>query len=269
VPAGVLIIGQSILMADLNLAANNGIFTIVSFVEGAGGSITVAETLTDDATTGFSGHVTALLFTNGVTQKSYYIEEDFTDAVQVIGFKGMVLGTFTLNMDDETIITISLVFLGKNVETSTSSLGPGTPLVPTTTEVMNSGDNIPVIKEGGVIIGLVKNLSLDIANNLRGKSAVGNIDNICIGQGKILPTGTFTIYFEDFLLYQKFLDNSATSLTWTLTDSNGSYVFNLPRVKLAAAPIVISGSNSDIMVEATFNAMLDPVSGKTIIITKI
>lgn len=257
--------GQTIFVAGFTDPANNGAKTVSAF---SGDLITVEETLVVEApgdTVIFKYDVLA----NGVTKKTYTIEDDFTDVAKVRTMTGMVVNTFGIDVPKESKISVVINLLGQNTTPGNTSEVAGTPIEPNDNEIINTGEHVADIYEGGVLKNLVESLTLEIGNNLRGLGAIGAIENICVASGQINVTGTLVVYFEDWTTYSKFLANTASSLRFKLGDSNGDYYFNIPRIKFSGDEVNAGGPNQDVMENGEFQAMRDPTTGLTMIITKV
>lgn len=261
------IAGQSIRVAGFTTAANNGIKTVAAF---SGDLITVEETLVIEA----AGDDVVFKYdyiANSVDKTTFTIEDDFTDVSKVRTQTGMTVDTFALDMQKESKITVAVNFIGQNTTVGNSGEVAGTPIEPNDNEIMNTGDHIPAafIKEDGVIIGRIEGMSIEMANNLRGLGEVGAIENTCVASGQFNLTGNLNIYFMDWDIYQKFLDNTASSFQFNLEDSNGTYAVNIPKIKFGDEEVNAGGPNADVMANGSFQAIRDPVTGLTIIITKM
>jgi len=259
--------GGKYLIAGFTNAANNGVKTVVSVV---GDVVTVEEALVDElAVTDIT--VKSEVLANGVTQKSFTIEDEFTDVNKTRTRTGLVVGDMTLTLASEAIADIVFNFIGMNVTVQDNSVVTGTPIEPNTNPVMNSGDNVADIIEGGVLQGLVGGeLSLVITNNVRGNNAVGSTENICVANGDCDVTGSLNVYFTDWTRYQKFLDNSSSSLRFKLDAPGlGAYHFNIPFIKFSDDEVNAGGPNTDVLANGSYRGLLDPVTAKTVVLTKI
>ncbi len=261
-----LIPGQYIRVSGFATGDNNGDFLITA-IDTVLETIEVAETLVDEAL-GESVVFVSDVLSNGVEKHSYTIEKEFSDVVKFMDFTGMTINTFSMDFPAQDKISCVFNFLGQGTQVGDATPIVGTPIAPTTTDILNTGNNIGFIKEGGAAVGVIESASFEVSNNLRGLGAIGDIENICVASGRCNVTGNLSVYFEDFVKYQKFLDNTATSIIMELTDSNGQYYINLPKIKLTEANVNIDATDGDVMDEGGFQAMVDPVTLKTIIITK-
>jgi len=257
--------GQSIEWAGFTETATNGVNTVYAF---AGDQITVEETLTVEAA-GDDVTVKYDVLRNGVDEKTFTVEDDFTDVNKTRTMTGEKVNTFGLNMPKESVIGVTVEMIGRGATVQNDSLVSGTPIAPNNNDVMNSGDDVADIYEGGVLQALVDELSLQLSNNLRGNNAVGSTENVCVAAGEFSVTGNLNVYFQDWTAYQKFLDNDASSLRFKLSDVNGAYYFNVPRIKFPTLEVVAGGPNQDVIATGTYQGLLDITTGKTLIVTKI
>ena len=261
-------LGQALRLAGFTDDANN-IVVVVTDMDTITGEVTVAPVLVDETPAGdivAKGHS----ITNGIITKSFFLEKEFTDVGKVLTFLGMAVNQMTLNIEAEAKVGVSFSFMGKNGEALDASLNPGNVIDATTTDIMSSGTQYGTILEGTTKIGLIKSLSLEASNNLRGKTAIGVVGNVGVGKGRFNVRGSISAFFEDFRIYEKYLKNQSSSLVFTLGDAeSGTYVFNLPHIKFTESTIVAGGPDQDVMVEGGYQALMDPITKKTLIITKI
>lgn len=138
-------------------------------------------------------------------------------------------------------------------------------------DVTNSGSTIAApttiafdtftgaITEGGVAIAYASGIDFTHANGIDLKYAIFNIDGFSAAASMVNLTGTLTAYFVDKTLLNKFLAETETSLTFTLTDLAGnSYIFSLPRIKYTATTKNVS--EKDVSVSVQFTGLKDDVT---------
>lgn len=207
---------------------------------------------------------------NGVAQRSFTFEENFADVAQTLTFTGMTFDKMALKIASGAILTGTFDTKGKTMTRQVGSLlGSTTPS--TANSVMNGVNNVVNVLEGGVALTntFIKSLTLDVGNNLRGLEGIGNLGNVGIASGSVDIKGTVEFYFADGTVYDKFLQNANTSLSFRLNDNQGNgYVITLPNMKYSAGKISAGAINVDVMVSMSFTALRDTVSGSTIIIDR-
>ena len=227
----------------------------------------IAAALFGDWTATADGHRLA----NGTTRKSFTLEKYFSDVGQYMSFTGMVVGGMTLNIETGAILTGEFSFTGASGARATATVGTGAATAGPTAEVMNAVANVGEIKEAGVAISgiCISSLSINVDNGLRAINCVGTLGASDIGAGRCNVTGSLSAYFADGALYDKYLGNTATSLSFKVTGNDGaSYTFTLPRIKLTQGTVQAGGIDQDVMAEFQFQALADPTDGETLQITR-
>jgi hypothetical protein len=208
---------------------------------------------------------------NGVTQKYFSLERAHTDIAQFFLFKGMTANKLSFNFATGSIATGTLDFMGK-IATRTATTAFSTAVTASTAyDVMNAVSGVGYVLENNTALTgtYVKSISLDIDNAMRGQNGIGSLGNVGVGAGTLTVSGTMEVYLADGVLYDKFLNNTATSLTWNIKDGNGNgYAFTLPKVKFGDAKVNAGGLNQDLMLSIPFTALMDAATQKTIFIDR-
>lgn len=219
---------------------------------------------------------------NGIKPRSFSIEKRFgldDGTINYLSFRGMIVSNLNLTVDAESKITMSMSFMGRDGETSTATkfnnaIGGNAP-IETNTTITNAIDHIGTIEDGTGMQSLVKSINFDMANNLRGRTAIGTRGNLSIGTGRYNLTGSITHYFQNSAIYDRYLNNEAFSLYFILDtefideDNVNGYIFYMPNVKFTESRVVASGIDTDIMVESSYQALRDPVTNATFIVTRV
>lgn len=216
--------------------------------------------------------VSASQVKNGTTQRSFTIEKNFGDISQNITNVGLTVNKMSLALASGSILTGSFDFLGKSATAQAGTLLHATVDPSTAFSVMNGVNNVSNILEGGSALSgtYIKSLNLDLSNNLRGQEAIGNLGSVSVASGSIDLTGSLEVYFADAALYQKFINNTTSSLSFRVNDSalNG-YVITLAAIEYSDATITAGSINQDVMVSMNFTAVRDAVSGNTIVVDRV
>jgi hypothetical protein len=208
---------------------------------------------------------------NGVIKPSFSIERKHADITQFFNFRGMCANKMSLSFSSGSIATGSFDFIGKDgVRAATTAMG--TPIASQTYDVMNAVSGVGNLYEAGVALTgtSITSLTLDVDNALRAQEAIGTLGAVGIGSGTLSVSGTMEVYLADGTLYDKFVANTASSISWSAVDGSGNgYVFTLPKIKYSDAKVTGGNLNSDAMLSIPFTALMDPVTGKTIIIDRV
>jgi len=260
-------VGQWIKIAGFTESANNGFAKVLTQTSTklTLSGLTIVDKLAGDTVT-----VNGQTMKNGVTGKSFSIEKEFSDITKFFVYRGMRVGSMSFNFANGSVATQSVNFQGSSHATAGTSFGTGAATAAPTKEVMNGVDNVLNIQEGGSAITQIQSLSLNIENNLRAQNAIGNLEPFNIGSGRCNVTGNTTIYFQDTTIYDKYINNTESSIDWRVSDAAGNtYIFTLPAIKYEKATVVAGGNDSDVMVELDYQAIMHATLGYTIRIDKI
>ena len=254
-------------------AVNNGWFLVESVTSTdlvVSGATLINETPGSGVTITISGS----LLQNGTTKSSYSIEKEFEDVNKFDSFLGMRVGTFSLDVPTEGIITGAFGFSGfKGADSQSATLANSNTAAPTN-DVMNSIDHVSSIREGGTVLTQdVVSLGFSITTNPRGLPAVGNLGPVDVSTGALILTGSFHLYFEDRTHVDLARAWTETSFSFkTEDDAGNAYYWSIPAIRINSDPFNISGGDQDVIAEFGFAAQIDDGSGgsnKTINVTRL
>jgi hypothetical protein len=197
---------------------------------------------------------------NGSTMKSYSVEVGHLDINQFRQYTGMIPSKLDLKIGVGSIITGSCEFMGKGM-TLVQTTGMGTVVASKGYSPANAVRGVFDILEGGSSITAttyIKSADIMIDNSLRGQEAVGVLGNAGVAAGTIVASGKLEVYFADKVIYEKFLNNTETSLAIPVQDNLGNgYIIVFPRMKYTAAKINATGLDQDNMLSLDFDALMD------------
>ncbi len=198
---------------------------------------------------------------NGITEKSFSIQREASDIAEFFIFRGMIVNTATLTATSASIVTGNMAMMGKDAALQQATWGTGANVAAPTNDIMNAVANVGDIMENDAVDAdlYFQEISFTVNNNLRGLQAIGTLGNFDIGSGTCEVTGTANVYFKDDTMYDKYVAGTETSISFSITDSDGnSYVFSFPRVKfITDSGAQATGINSDLMENMTWQAILD------------
>lgn len=215
--------------------------------------------------------------TNGTTQPSFSLEKQLMDVGQYLVYRGMTVNRMSLNFAAAALTDGSFEFMGKDMARDTATHLPGTAVASYSYDVQNSVRGVGQLWEGTAPITstFIRSMSLSVNNNLRGQKAIANLGNVGIGAGGLQITGSLEVYFADGTIFDKFLNDTYTSLIVSTQDTAGNgYVFTLPRVLLMNGRVVAQGEDQDVMASFDFEAFADDTNAtaalrKTIFIDRV
>lgn len=215
--------------------------------------------------------VSSSRFSNGTTQRSATIERAFQDITQFFTHRGQTVQSMSLDVSTGGLITGSFDFIGKDVVRAATT-GLNATIVPSsTTGILSATNSVANILEAGTALTgtFIQKLAMTYGNNLRGQKAIGVLGNADIGSGSIDIKLMLDVYFANGTLYDKFLNNTASSFSFRLQDTAGNgYVFTLPRTKINSAKVNAGSINTDLSASFEITGLLDPVTSKMILIDR-
>jgi hypothetical protein len=198
--------------------------------------------------------------TTGHTDKSFTIEHWFADVAQSERFLGCKVSKIGLQLPPSGIATAAFEIMGQDVATGTAQYFTSPTAVSTSAPLAAVNG---VLRVGGVTLASVTGLTIDITPTYSGEAVVGSNVKPALFAGMVNVTGQMTVFFEDAVLRDAFLNESEVELIAAFsTDNTASADFvsiSIPRIKLGGA------SKDDVMsgIKATipFQALLNSVGG--------
>jgi len=143
----------------------------------------------------------------------------------------------TTSLTAEQIVTGTVSFMGKSGNLATATVS-GSLTNPSANDSMTASLNVGSIVEGGTALSTaIKSITMNLNNNPRALSAVGNVSAIGVNLGSIALTGKVEAYFEDQVLLTKVYNHSTSSLLFQLNDPQGNtFVFTLAQLRWSGNP---------------------------------
>ena len=109
---------------------------------------------------------------------------------------------------------------------------------------------------------------MNIDNGMESQYVIGDATTLQPPLAKSTVTGSVTAYFEDTTLIDKFINETASSMQFTLTDAAGNdYIFDLPNIKYNSGNPEVGGPGA-ITVTLDFIALYDASTGSQLKITR-
>jgi hypothetical protein len=261
-----LAVGQWIRVAGFTDSDNNGYAKVVSIA--ASKLVVSGLTLADEAA-GDTVTMDGTMIRNGVVRHSFSIEKGLADAAQYQLFLGSLVNAFNLSVNASGVVEGSVDWLVKSASALSGSSVAGSVVAAPTNSIFSTVDHVPWVLEGGSGITM-EEFSLSVANNLRGRKAVGQAGNYKVGEGRCVVTGSLTLDFVDATYYNKYINQTESSLAFALEDSAGNaYIFSFPRIKYTADPLDVGGIDGDVRDVLAWQALKDNTLGYTMQIDKI
>lgn len=216
------------------------------------------------------GAFTANVLKTGIVRKSVTLEEGALDVAQYRVYTGLIVDKMELIIPATGIVTAKFDVIAKDqsalagVTIDTDTTYTAAPAKAPFTDNGTTG----FMKEGGSTVGFVTSMNFIVDNGHSKNFAVGSnvIRDFTTNNAKI--TGTVTVYFEDAVMYNKFVNGTSTSIDVKLDDGvpNTVQIF-FPNVKYVGATKTING-NGPVTMTMPFKALYDSTTGSNIVITR-
>lgn len=203
----------------------------------------------------------------GQQRRSYTIERHFADIGQYLRYKGVEINSMNLTVTPSGIVQAGFSVLGQGMDNPDTQPLAGATYLPRATTSPYDGFG-GSLTEGGTPVAVVSEIALTIENGMQPVFVIGSRDSLRPSIDKLRVTGTVTAYFENAVLYEKFLNETETSLSFTLgTGTAGQGLrFTIPRLKYSGGqPDSVAGP---IPLAMGFTGTYDPVEETTIIIER-
>ena len=258
-------VGDTITVTGLTTTADNitakvtaVTATILTFGDATGlADITVAE--------GGVFNTDARVIKKGSTVTSFAIEKAFTDVTEYQLYTGGIVNTVNLEVSPNAMITGSFGMMFQDAENG------GTVYHNDITGVVT---NRPFdaftgyIKENDTTNSIASSLSISLDNGFERNFVLMQNTAPQMTSGKSNVTGSVTLYFSDSIIYDKFVNETESSIELRLADDeNNGYVITLPRIKYTSADTPVS-SDGAIINTMNFQALDDETEESNIIIRR-
>lgn len=204
---------------------------------------------------------------NGAETHSYTLAEKIVDGTVKV-FRGARLGSISMTVSPEEILSGSIDFIGQNVLVENTWPGTGIVTPAPAYDVLNAIDNIDNVYVKGTESGLeLANLELNIDLSPRGQKAIGALGNVGVVLGKFNTTGTIEAYMDETegrALYEDYLANVSTSYAFRLKDTeNHAYIFDFKAVEFTDGGTPNPGEDQDRLITLDWGAKVDGETQKT------
>lgn len=198
---------------------------------------------------------------NAVSLTSFSLERQIAEVGQFFTYRGCMPSKFSIELASRALTDGTFTFIGKDLipPTATTNLN-GAPTASNTYDIQNGVKGVGQIWEGGAPLAgtKIKRVSLDIDSGLRAQDALGELGLAGVGIGTFVVKGTLEVYFANGALFDKYLNDTYTSISFSTKDADGNgYVITLPRVQLTNGKVVAGGRNTDLMATFEYTAYRD------------
>jgi hypothetical protein len=199
--------------------------------------------------------------TTGHTDRSFTVEEFYSDVAQSEVYTGNKVNTVGLALPATGLVTCDFGFMGKDLAQTGTTQYHTAPTAQGTSGVFASVNGVLIVN--GAPVALLTNLNININRNMQNATVVGSNSVVEMFEGRIMVDGDFSAYFENAAFRDLFKDEVEASIVVALTTSNlkdSDFIsITLPRVK------VNSNTRDDgeqgITAQHSFMALLNTAGG--------
>ena len=257
-------VGDVITTTTFDVEAGNNMTTQITALTAL--VMTVSGALTTAASDEGVWNTTAREIKKGTTVRSVVVEKAFTDIGEYQKYTGGIANTLSFDVKPNGMVTGSFGFLFKDAANDSSAYHAGS--------AVSVEDNRPFdgftgyIKEGSTANAQTSGLTLNLDNGFERNFVL--MANTCpqMTSGKSNVTGTITLYFENADIYDKFADETESSIEIAFQDDDlNGYVITLPRIKYTSAETPVNSDGATI-VTMNFQALDDATELSNIVIRR-
>jgi len=158
----------------------------------------------------------------GQIGKSLSIQVEHLDKNLIFLHTGLRGSTFSMEVNTTGVVSSTFGFLGLDTTTPGTSIDDDGPIpAPDRQPFTHAGGTF---KEGGAVSGVITGISLSMDNQMDSDYVLGSNKAICISNSEVMVSGTVTAFFTSLDLYNKFLNETESSLEFSGIRIRGCYL---------------------------------------------
>lgn len=232
-------------------------------VTGDGATSVVADAVGTAYTSLYVAHAES-----GITDTSFTFEED-RGGSNYIAWTGGYFNSAAIEIPAQGVSTVTFGMIGKGINTNGVTIGTGVRgnVYSTVPAYHNNNLDLTLDIDGTPFAGCVVSSTLNIENGYRIlPGACAGVNAAAIMNGRFNVTGSISIYFEDFVEYQKALDHDKVSLTLSIWNGGTSaqptfmeppFRIGIPKCYYTAPELSPAEIEADPIVTLPFQAVAD------------
>ena len=200
----------------------------------------------------------------GSTPKYFSIEDAANDIAQYRVFTGMSVSSLSVSIAPNQMVATTFSMIGKDMTISGTGKTVDAATIAQPFDAYSGDVNIGNVG-GATASAIVTSIDFSIDNAMAPTFVVGDDATPFLETGMATVEGTFTAYFEDAALINRFINETETALNVSVDDPTGAnaYTFTFPKIKINGADVPVDGQTSRI-ITLPFVALYDSTSGTNI-----
>lgn len=207
----------------------------------------------------------------GSTPKHFTFEDAATDISQFRIFTGVTVGSMSLSVAPNSMVNTTFGVVGKAMTLAGASIDPSKTAASGNAPFDSCTGTIGVANAGSapVTVANISSIELNLDNALSPTFVVGDCETPQLEYGMFNLTGTLTAYFDSNTLYNRFINETETAVSFTVTDPSAthSYTFLIPRAKFNTANAPVSAPTSR-MLTIEFSGIYDATTNTILQVTR-
>lgn len=237
--------------------SNNGLFRVlavdtvneeitVSLTAGQGGSGLIAE-----SSTGSEVNIQGAILRNGTSFRSFYFEKQLAAALFLV-YSGSYVSDANLSAQVGGFLEGTFNFLCASEASGTSTASTGGPTDAPSGRVIDTVAGFSKLEVAdAAIAAVVQGINWTVTkNNARAQYGLGAAAAQGMARGTIDVSGTMSVYFTNFTLYDMYKAETDQLVSFAALDDLGQgYIFTLPGVTLMNPTVVAGGPDTDVVSE--------------------
>jgi len=194
----------------------------------------------------------------GTTPKYFSIEDAANDISQFRLFTGQAVSSMAISLAPNQMVTTTFSMVGKDMTIS----GTGKTVDAASANQpfdSYSGDLSIGNVASASAVAIVTGLDFTLDNALAPTFVIGDDSTPQLEYGMASVEGTFTAYFEDASLINRFIDEVESELIVSVNDPTAAneYTFGFPRIKINGADVPVDGGTGSRVITLPFVALYD------------
>ena len=203
----------------------------------------------------------------GTTLRTYTIERAFDDVTQFQVFNGCAINQMSLQMQPEQLVSGSFDILGMSADAMAQVARDASVTAAATNDPMAAFEG--QLSEGGAESTVVTAMNFTLNNNRSLQAVVGSKFSPDVFEGIAMITGQATVFFEDEVLFNKFVNETISSLSVQMDDVNGTdfIVVGFPAIKYTGGDMD-PPAEGPVPIVMPWEAQVSAVTGNSMYIQK-
>jgi len=203
---------------------------------------------------------------SGSTRRTFTFQRFFADISTYIRSEGCEINTIGMSVAPNAIATVDFGVVGLSQDDDNAAIAGATSVAASAECPFDSFTG--TINEGGSAIAIVQQIEWSLENGIEPQFIIGSKTAAEKSIGKSRATGTLTAYFSSVALMNKFINETSSSIDYTLVDGAGNELkFSFPNVKYNGGQPDVSG-DGPITIALPFVALYDETAGSQVVIER-